>query len=72
MDFKYLFNLSISVLRDWRVIFIAVFSISFMMIGSYVVKYRKKPPRVKRPKPAPAPAAEAPKPEDKKEESEEE
>ncbi|MBQ0040079.1 MAG: hypothetical protein KBS64_06605 [Treponema sp.] len=71
MDFKQLFKLSISVLSDWRVIFIAIFSIAFMMIGSYVVKYRKKPPRVKKPKAAPAPAA--PKPEEKKEgETEEE
>ncbi|MCQ2241591.1 hypothetical protein [Treponema sp.] len=65
MDFKQISSLSINVIKDWRVIFIAIFSISFMMIGSYVVKYRKKPPRPRRMK-APKPV-EAPKPEEKKE-----
>lgn len=60
-----LLSLSIKVLCDWRVLFIAVFSIVFMMTGSYVVKYRKRPPRIKVKKAAPAPAAE------KKEENEE-
>ncbi|MDO4505988.1 MAG: hypothetical protein Q4B64_03460 [Spirochaetales bacterium] len=70
MDFNQILSLSLNVLKDWRVIFIAIFSIAFMMIGNYVVKYRKKPPRprkVKAPKPA-----EAPKPEEKKEEEKEE
>ncbi|WP_407400234.1 hypothetical protein [Treponema sp.] len=68
MDLNQIVKLSINVLRDWRVIFIAIFSISFMMIGSYVVKYKKKPPRPKKIK-APKPV-EAPKPEEKTEEAE--
>ena len=60
MDYKYLINLCINVLKDWKVIFIAVFTIAFMMTGSYVVKYRRRPPRVKQvKKPAPAPATPA-------------
>ena len=49
-----LLSLSIKVLCDWRVLFIAVFSIVFMMTGSYVVKYRKRPPCIKVKKAAPA------------------
>ncbi|MCI5829495.1 MAG: hypothetical protein SPJ89_10675 [Treponema sp.] len=62
MDFNSILKLSLSVLKDWRIIFIAIFSITFMMISSYVVKYRKKPPRPKKQKVQKAPAAE-PKPE---------
>lgn len=68
MDFNQIFHLSLIVLKDWRVIFIAVFSITFMIIGSYVVKYRKKPPRPRKAK-APKPV-ETSKPEEKKEEAE--
>ena len=66
-----LLSLSIKVLCDWRVLFIAVFSIVFMMAGSYVVKYRKRPPRIKVKKAAPAPAPAAEKKEENEEASEE-
>lgn len=70
MDYKHLINLCIAVLKDWKVIFIAIFTIAFMMTGSYVVKYRRRPPRVKQAKkPAPAPAAPAAESENKNEEA---
>lgn len=59
MDYKQLISLCINVLKDWKVIFIAILSIAFMMIGSYVVKYRRRPPRVKAVK-KPAPVQTAP------------
>lgn len=68
MDFNSILKLSLSVLKDRRVIFIAIFSITFMMISSYVVKYRKKPPRPKKQKAQKAPA---PAPEQKQEQTEE-
>lgn len=69
MNCSELINLSIHVLKDWKVIFIAFFSISFMMIGSYVVKYKKKPPRPKKIKQVKTETA--PKVEPKKEDEEE-
>lgn len=68
MDINLIIRTSLSVLKDWRIIFIAFFSISFMMIGNYVVKYRKRPPKQKKAKPAPAPAAEEKKEADSEEE----
>lgn len=64
MDVKFLMNLSLQVLKDKQVIMIAVVCIFFMMLGSYIVKYRKKPRVIKaKAKPAPAPKPE-PKPEE--------
>ncbi len=49
---------AIEVLKDWRVIFIAIFTIFFISIASYVVKYRRKAPRIIVEKEVPAPSAE--------------
>ncbi len=65
MEFKELVDLSLAVLKDARVIFIAIFTISMMMLGSYVVSYRKKPPKIKKIKAKPAPEA---KPDEEKKE----
>ncbi len=64
-----IFHLALQVLQDWRVIFIAVLTIFFMSLGSYVVKYRKKIKPVKQKKTVVAPP---PKEEKKEEDSEEE
>ncbi len=63
MDIKALTSLTLEVLKDWRVIAIAVLSILVIKLAVYVVKYRKKPPRIKKPKnqPKPEPKKEAPK-----------
>lgn len=63
-----LFSICLNVIKDPRVIIIAILSIFFILLANYVVKYRRKPKtRVKRAKPAPAPA----KSEEKKEGEEE-
>ncbi len=65
MDVKFLMDLSLQVLRDKQVILIAIVCIFFMMLGSYIVKYRKKPRVIK----AKTKAAPAPKPEPKPDEN---
>ena len=54
-------DLCASVLKDARVIAIALLTIFFILLANYVVDYRKKPPRIKtkRVKVAAAPATEA-------------
>ncbi len=61
MDMKGIFMIAKEVIMDWRVIFITVALIIYISLANYVVKYRKKPPKVKgKPKPvAPAPAPQA-------------
>lgn len=68
MDITALVNLCISVLKDIRVITAAILTIFFILLGNYVVKYRKRPPKPKKKKSAQKPAAAAtpaPKPEEK-------
>lgn len=56
-------DLCTAVLKDARVIATALLTIFFILLGNYVVDYRKKPPRVKTKRikvaaaPAPAPDA---------------
>lgn len=61
MDMKGIFMIAKEVIMDWHVIFITVALIIYISLANYVVKYRKKPPKVKgKPKPvAPAPAPQA-------------
>jgi hypothetical protein len=61
MDMKGIFMIAKEVIMDWRVIFITVALIIYISLANYVVKYRKKPPKVKgKPKPvAPAPEPQA-------------
>ena len=40
--FHYLFNLCLSVLKDWRVIVVTVFLIFYIALVNYVVNYQKK------------------------------
>ena len=59
MTLKELGNLSIEVLKDWRVIVGALVFIIFSSLSGYVIRYRKKlrPKKAKvKPTPAPKPA----------------
>ncbi len=60
MDIKAFTSLILNILKDWRVIAIAVLTIIVIRLAVYVVKYKKRPPRVKKQKPVAA-KAEAPK-----------
>ena len=63
MKISQLFPVIIGVLTDFRVIITAVVVFLYMDLCAYIVRYRKKPPVVKKRKtssaPAPAPAAPA-------------
>ncbi len=74
MNLKALMTLAISVLRDWRVIFITILFLILASLASYVVRYRKKPrkPKKAKPVPAPKPAKKKEKTEDEEDEAEEE
>lgn len=48
MEFNDFLNLSLEVLRDWRVIIITLIAITFIALGNYVVKYKKRPPKIKK------------------------
>lgn len=48
MEFNDFLNLSLAVLRDWRVIIITLIAIIFIALGNYVVKYKKRPPKIKK------------------------
>lgn len=48
MEFNDFLNLSLAVLKDWRVIVITIIVIIFISLGNYVVKYKKKPPKFKK------------------------
>lgn len=48
MEFNDFLNLSLEVLRDWRVIIITLIAIIFIALGNYVVKYKKRPPKIKK------------------------
>ena len=43
MDFNALMQLSLAVLKDWHVIFIAIVFLFSIAVVNYVVKYKKKP-----------------------------
>mgnify|MGYP007101885239 CR=1 FL=1 len=62
MSVSELVHLCLSVMSDWRSIVAGVVAVVFIALANYVVRYKKKPPRV-RTKPAktesPAPAPEA-------------
>ena len=47
MNIHELASLCIEVLKDWRVIVITIAMILFIELANYVVKYKKKAPRVK-------------------------
>lgn len=58
MDFMQLLNLCLGVLMDWRVIFITVLMLVFVCTANYVVRYKKRPPRLRKArKSTPAPDA---------------
>lgn len=58
MDFMQLLNLCLGVLMDWRVIFITVLMLVFVCTANYVVRYKKRPPKLRKArKSTPAPAA---------------
>lgn len=48
MEFNDFLNLSLAVLRDWRVIIITLIAIIFIALGNYVVRYKKRPPKIKK------------------------
>jgi len=57
MDFMQLLNLCLGVLKDWRVIFITLLMLVFVCTANYVVKYKKRPPKLRKArKSTPAPA----------------
>ena len=58
MDVSALVKLCIAVISDWHVIAAAAITIMFISLANYVVRYRKKPPRIKS-KPEKKPAAPA-------------
>ncbi len=43
MDLMKTLKVALKVMCDWRVIFITVFSVLFLCLVGYVVKYKKKP-----------------------------
>lgn len=58
MDFMQLLNLCLEVLKDWRVIFITVLMLVFVCTANYVVRYKKRPPKLRKAKKStPAPTA---------------
>ena len=57
MDMKALTSIILGVLKDWRVIVIAILSVLVVKLAVYVVRYRKRPPRIRKPKEAPKAAA---------------
>lgn len=58
MDFMQLLNLCLEVLKDWRVIFITLLMLVFVCTANYVVRYKKRPPKLRKAKKStPAPAA---------------
>lgn len=48
MEFNDFLNLNLAVLRDWRVIIITLIAIIFISLGNYVVRYKKRPPKIKK------------------------
>lgn len=50
MDFMQLLNLCLEVLKDWRVIFIMVLMLVFVCTANYVVRYKKRPPKLRKAK----------------------
>ncbi len=72
MSFKDFMTLSLNVIKDWHVLLALGVFLVFTLLATYVVKYKKKPPKpktVKAPKPKPQPKKE--KSEDGEEEGEE-
>lgn len=65
MSFKDFGLLCLNVIKDWRVLTALGVFLIFALLASYVVKYKKRPPKQK---PVRAPK---PKPQPKKEENEE-
>ena len=69
MDFNALMQLSLAVLKDWHVIFIAIVFLFSIAVVNYVVKYKKKPAvHTHRVAPPPPPPKEEPKAEGEAEE----
>lgn len=50
MDFMQLLNLCLEVLKDWHVIFITVLMLVFVCTANYVVRYKKRPPKLRKAK----------------------
>ena len=65
MNFKEIINVVLAVFKDYRVIVACVFVIFYLAFVSFIVSYKKRPPRPKKKK------VEAPPPEKKEGEGEE-
>ena len=58
MDFSAMFDIAKQVLLDRRVITVTVILLLYLALVNYVIRYKKKPPKVRRARPiAAAPAA---------------
>lgn len=55
MDWNKAIEIVKGVLLDWRVIGVVIAALLYISLVNYVVKYKKKPPKLRKMKTAPAP-----------------